>query len=52
MDHLYNAQLAKGRSVKSKDSSKGSAEKESLALLQNESTAKGNVTLLEVCQKL
>ena len=56
LEHLCNAQLTTGRSVKSKGSSKGSSKssskKEFLALLQNESRAKRNLKLLEACQKL
>ena len=56
LKYLCNAQLTTGTSVKSntssKDSSKGSSEKESLALLQNEPRAKWNIKLLESYQKL
>lgn len=46
LEHLYNAQLTTGRSVKSKGSAKGSSEKGPLALLQNELRAKQNLKLL------
>ena len=56
LEHYYNAQLAAGRSVNSKsfskDSSKGSSKKESVALIQNESRAKQKLELLKGRQKL
>ena len=55
LEYLYNTQLKIGRSESkgsSKSSSKGSSEKESLALLQNQSRAKRNIKLLEARQKL
>ena len=56
LEHLYNAQLTTGRSIELKGSSKGSSkcssEKDSLALLQNESRAKRNLKLLGAPQKL
>ena len=55
LEYLYNTQLKTGRSESkgsSKSSSKGSSEKESLALLQNQSRAKRNIKLLEARQKL
>ena len=56
LQRMFNTQITTGRSVKSKGSSKGSSkdssEKESLALLQNESRAKRKLKLLEARQKL